>query len=164
MYINILIARIKHLLHNAAATMLVITSAMTAFVPIVSPSVHAQSMINDALNTSESVEETKTLPIAKNREAVRTIRLSVTAYNSEPGQTDATPFNTADGTYVRDGLIAANFLPLGTRVKFPEIYGDKEFIVKDRMNSRYWYKADIWMENHSDAIQFGNKYTTIEIY
>src|SRR3989344_5013785 len=34
-----------------------------------------------------------------------------TAYNSEVGQTDATPFITASGATTPEGIIAANFLP-----------------------------------------------------
>ncbi|MBT4856627.1 3D domain-containing protein [Candidatus Uhrbacteria bacterium] len=87
-----------------------------------------------------------------------------TAYNSLPGQTDSTPFTTASGTTTRHGVIAANFLPFGTRVKIPEIYGDQVFIVEDRMNARYWHKVDIWMEGYDDAIEFGIKNITIEVY
>lgn len=36
------------------------------------------------------------------------------AYSSTNGQTDGTPYLTAIGTPVRDGIIAANFLPIGT--------------------------------------------------
>src|SRR3989344_3213041 len=65
--------------------------------------------------------------------------LAATAYSSTPDQTDDTPFITAKGTTVRDGIIAANFLPFGTRIKIPDIYGDKIFVVEDRMNRRYWH-------------------------
>jgi len=104
-----------------------------------------------------------TLPEIGPREASRTMYISVTAYNSEPGQTDDTPFITAFGTHVRDGIVATNFLPKGTIVRFPDYYGDKEFVVEDRMNSRYHYKVDIWMEHKTDAIQFGHRYLKMEI-
>lgn len=92
-------------------------------------------------------------------------RVVVTAYNSEPGQTDDTPFITAWGTRVRDGIIATNDLPRGTRVRFPEAFGHKVFIVEDRMNSRYTGtgRVDIWMVEKSDAINFGAKYLTMEV-
>lgn len=104
-----------------------------------------------------------TLPEIPRREPRKTMRITVTSYNSEPGQTDDTPFITASGTRTRDGVVAANFLPIGTIVRFPEVFGDKEFIVEDRMNARYYYKADIWMENKQDSINFGAKYLKIEI-
>lgn len=122
----------------------------------------AQSILD--VNAFEQPQTEASFPTAGNREAQRTMKISVTAYNSVPWQTDDTPFNTADGTHVRDGIVAANFLPLGTRVKFPELYGDKEFVVKDRMNPRYRNRADIWMESVPDAKQFGHNYTMIAIY
>ena len=39
--------------------------------------------------------------------------------------------------YGTGNTIAANFLPLGTQVKIPELFGDKVLVVHDRMNSRY---------------------------
>ena len=39
----------------------------------------------------------------------------VTAYSSTPEETDDTPFVTASGTSVRDGVIATNFLEFGTK-------------------------------------------------
>lgn len=149
-------------MYKVAVLALVATSTASAVVPLSVPSVQAQTVLDELV--IEITNETKTLPVAGDREAPRTMKIPVTAYNSLPNQTDSTPFHTADNTHVRDGLVAANFLPLGTRIKFPELYGDKEFIVKDRMNPRYHYKADIWMENYSDAVDFGLNYTTIEIY
>jgi len=89
--------------------------------------------------------------------------LFVTAYSSTVDQTDNTPFITASGSPVRDGVVAANFLRFGTKVRFPNIYGDKVFIVEDRMNSRYNYRVDIWMRTREEAKQFGAKIVLIEI-
>ncbi len=97
------------------------------------------------------------------KEARKTMVMTVTAYSSEPGQTDSTPFITAFGTHVRDGIVATNCLPKGTVVRFPEVYGDKEFVVEDRMNARYYYRMDIWMADTRDAIQFGAKTLKVEI-
>jgi 3D (Asp-Asp-Asp) domain-containing protein len=87
--------------------------------------------------------------------AVRAVEM--TAYTSEVGQTDGSPFITANGTRVRDGVIAANFLKFHTRIRIPELYGDKIFVVMDRMNSRYTQRVDIWMENRREAVRFGVK-------
>jgi 3D (Asp-Asp-Asp) domain-containing protein len=87
-----------------------------------------------------------------------------TAYSSTVDQCDDTPFITANNTRVRDGIIAANFLPFGTRVKIPKLYGDKEFVVTDRMNKKYEYRIDIWMETRQEAIDFGAQYVEIEVY
>lgn len=90
-------------------------------------------------------------------------RVTVTAYSSTPDQTDSSPFITANGTYVYDGLIACNFLPFHTKVKFPEIYGDKIFTVEDRMASWNSHKMDIWMPSRQAALQFGVKKLAYEI-
>jgi 3D (Asp-Asp-Asp) domain-containing protein len=95
----------------------------------------------------------------------RIVRVSMTAYNSLPEQTDSNPFETAMGTTTRHGIVAANFVPLGTYIKIPELYGDEIFIVEDRMNARYTNRVDIWMEEYSDARKFGVKNNvTIEVY
>jgi 3D (Asp-Asp-Asp) domain-containing protein len=77
-----------------------------------------------------------------------------TAYNSLPSQTDSTPWITAAGTRCREGVIASNFLPLGTKVKI-EGYGNRVFTVEDRMNKRYAKRIDIWFRHYNDAKQFG---------
>lgn len=96
-----------------------------------------------------------------------------TAYSSTPGQTDNTPCVTATGydvcenyaLYGSDNTIASNFLPVHTLVKIPELYGDKIFVVRDRMNARYGYNnIDLWMPTYSKAKNFGLKQVTIEIY
>lgn len=104
-----------------------------------------------------------TLPEIPVRPARKTMIITVSAYNSLPEQTDDTPFITAFGTQTRDGIIATNFLPQGTLVRFPEVFGDKEFVVEDRMNERYYYRVDIWMEHKVDAKQFGVKALKMEI-
>jgi 3D (Asp-Asp-Asp) domain-containing protein len=88
----------------------------------------------------------------------------ITAYSSTHSQTDGTPFITASNKKVADGIIANNYFPFGTKVKIPELYGDKIFVVEDRMNSRKSnYQFDIWFADHQEAINFGAQRTTIEI-
>jgi 3D (Asp-Asp-Asp) domain-containing protein len=97
-------------------------------------------------------------------EVVKKVKMIITAYSSEPNQTDDTPFITASNKRVKDGIIANNLLPFGTKVRLPELYGDKIFTVEDRMHSRKGnYQADIWMESTKDAIHFGAKTTYIEV-
>ena len=89
---------------------------------------------------------------------------TITAYSSRPEETDDSPFITADMSHVRDGIIAANFLKFGTKVRMPELYGDKVFEVHDRMNRRFPDRVDIWMENYPSTIKFGIKHNVkIEI-
>lgn len=95
---------------------------------------------------------------------VRKINVIITAYSSTPGQTDDSPYVTAAGTWVKEGIVANNLLPFGTRIKIPELYGNRIFIVEDRMN---WvkgnYHVDIWFPSYSEAVNFGAQKTYIEI-
>ncbi|HVZ11141.1 MAG TPA: hypothetical protein VG941_01855 [Candidatus Paceibacterota bacterium] len=93
----------------------------------------------------------------------RTMIVEATGYSSTPDQTDDSPFITAKGTYVRDGIIAANFLPFGTVVKIPDVFGDKIFVVEDRMNKRYTNRIDVWFSDTPSALKFGLKTVKIEI-
>ena len=103
------------------------------------------------------------IPSPTPEKVVKTIRVVVTAYSSTPEQTDDTPFITASGTRVREGIVAANFLPMGTKIKLPDIYGDKIFVVEDRMHPRKKYMVDIWFASYTEAKQFGAKLTYIEV-
>lgn len=98
---------------------------------------------------------------------VRNFHTIVTAYNSLPEQTDSTPCITADGFNVcshnTEDVIAANFLPFGTRVRIPDYFGTRVFTVHDRMNERYNNRIDVWMREKSDAKNFGARYLKIEI-
>ncbi len=94
---------------------------------------------------------------------IRTVSVVVTAYSSTTWQTDDSPFITASGTNVREGVVAANFLPIGTRIKLPDLYGDKIFVVEDRMHPRQKYVVDIWFPSYSEALNFGAKYTNIQV-
>lgn len=101
----------------------------------------------------------------KSNQAAKYLQVWATAYTSHPFETDSTPFVTASGSTVRDGIVAANFLPMGTKFKVPDLYGDKVFIVEDRMNSRYNNSkaVDIWFESRPEALEFGRKTVVIEL-
>lgn len=113
-------------------------------------------------------------PVAEEREPLRTVVFVATAYNSLPWQTDSSPCITANGhdlcrQFAEEGFgntIATNDLPFGTVIKIPEIYGDKLFVVRDRMNAKYTGKRrlDIWMNEYPDAKKFGVKRIKVEIY
>jgi len=94
----------------------------------------------------------------------RTIKVIITAYSSTLEETDDTPFITAANTAVRDGIIANNMLPFGTKIRIPELYGDKVFTVEDRMSSKKgYYHFDIWFPSKDEAKAFGAKLTNIEV-
>lgn len=98
--------------------------------------------------------------IVRNASA-REMVIVVTAYSSTKDQTDSSPCTTANGYNVCkhniENVIAANFLPFGTHVTFPEVFGEKEFIVQDRMHPRHHNRADIWMKSRAAAKKFGIK-------
>lgn len=89
--------------------------------------------------------------------------VTITAYSSTIDQTDSTPFTTALGTQVRDGIIACNFLKFGTQVRIPSLFGDKIFVVEDRMAIKNSHKIDIWFETREDAKQFGVQFAQVEV-
>lgn len=91
------------------------------------------------------------------------LTLWVTAYSSSPEETDDTPFVTALGTEVRDGIIATNLLPFGTKVIIPELFDDKIFTVEDRMHKRKENFLDIWMPTKKEAKEFGINYTRVMV-
>lgn len=122
----------------------------------------AEPIIFDAQGVNSIVPES--LPPANWREPVRKMRIMITAYSSTVDQCDGDPFTTANGSQVKDGIVAANFLPFGTKVKIPEYFGDKIFSVEDRMNQRYFYNLDVWMETRAEARTFGVRYLEVEIY
>lgn len=99
-----------------------------------------------------------------NWEVTRSYLSQVTVYNSVPEQTQGDPFITASGERVRDGIIAANCLPFGTRLRMPDMYGDKIFIVKDRLAAdKSCFILDIWREQIEGSKSFGAPITKIEI-
>ncbi len=96
--------------------------------------------------------------------AIQRINMLITAYSSTPWETWGDPFITASGARVRDGIVANNMLPFGTKIRLPEIYGDKVFEVKDRLHSRKGpHQIDIWFPEHQQAVNFGIARTYVEI-
>jgi 3D (Asp-Asp-Asp) domain-containing protein len=146
--------------------------ALAVFVSVMpTGSVKAQTIFSPIIDmfTSKDAE----FPVSSGRQAIKTITVVSTAYNSLEGQTDSTPCITANGhdlckQYEEQGYgntVAANFLRMGTQVRFPELYGDKIFIVRDRMNKRYGNgRIDIWLPEYSEAKKFGVKRLKMEIF
>ena len=99
----------------------------------------------------------------KKYEVNRIHNTTITAYSSTVDQTDSDPFITASGSWVEDGIVAANFLPFNTKIRIPEYFGDRVFVVKDRMNRRFYNRVDVWFPSRGQAINFGITYTEIEI-
>lgn len=106
-------------------------------------------------------------PVAAQIPARYSTYVTATAYNSEVGQTDDTPCHTANGFNVcehgYENIVATNNLPLGTRVRFPDLHGDRIFYVMDRMNPRYTSRVDFWMKEKKDAKSFGKRSVRMEV-
>lgn len=93
--------------------------------------------------------------VASIKFSIKTPKVWLTAYSSTLDQTDSTPFITASGERVRDGIIATNIFSFGTKIKIPSLFGDKIFTVKDRMSARKRNGVDIWMPTRAEALDFG---------
>lgn len=107
----------------------------------------SKSVICDGETIDDEVIELKTYELTG----------EFTAYNSEVGQTDSDPFTMANGDRVHTGAIACpRYLGFGSLI---EVEGMGVFVCKDRMNIRYANTPhfDIWMENKSDALEFGRR-------
>lgn len=91
----------------------------------------------------------------------------ITAYNSEVGQCDNTPCVAANGFNVCEhGIedsVATNMFNFGTKIRIPELFGDRVFVVRDRMNKRYTNRIDVWMKKKSHAKMLGVQYANVEV-
>ena len=85
------------------------------------------------------------------------LSVDVTWYTSSVRETDSTPFITADGSQVRDGIIAVSHNLLD---HFE--YGDSLYVkdlgwfeVRDCMHRQWKNRIDIWCDDRDYALQNG---------
>lgn len=146
-------------------------AALIGFLPLIKEKMKADAeMENPVLDLPElAILQENSLafvasPLSPDPKVTSKITVVLTAYSSTPEETDNTPYITAAGTPVRNGIVANNLLPFGTKIRMPELYGDKVFVVEDRMSRKKGnYHFDIWFSNQKAAENFGVKITTIEI-
>ncbi len=129
--------------------------AILANVSTIAPVLPAQALNQPVIESN--VEATALVAKTPMEEGIKRMQLHITAYSSTPDQTDDTPFITAAGTHVRDGIVATNALPMYTRIKIPELFGEKVFVVEDRMAKRFQDRMDIWLPDRGSAMKFGIK-------
>jgi 3D (Asp-Asp-Asp) domain-containing protein len=106
-----------------------------------------------------------------------------TAYNSLPGQTDASPFKTATGARTRFGIVALSrdllrSIPYGSRIvledmgswsngsgrgKYNAMLSRMIFVVEDTMHPRKKGTVDVWFPARRQAIQWGARKLRIRI-
>jgi 3D (Asp-Asp-Asp) domain-containing protein len=113
----------------------------------------------------------------------RTMTVRSTAYNSLPGQTDASPFKTATGARTRFGVVALSrdllrSIPYGSRVvledmgswsngsgrgKYNRMLSGMVFVVEDTMHPRKTGTVDVWFPARRQAIQWGARRLRLRI-
>ena len=130
--------------------------------PKISSLAYTEITANPYFNKIQMIVSSHFKPETKN------IHIYVTAYSSSPDETDDTPCIAASGydlcKHDRENVVACNFLPFGTKVRFPELDADRTYTVVDRMHERFNSRMDIWMKSKEAAKNFGKKYLTVEIY
>jgi 3D (Asp-Asp-Asp) domain-containing protein len=113
----------------------------------------------------------------------RSMVVRSTAYNSMPGQTDASPFKTATGARTRFGIVALSrdllrSIPYGSRIvledmgswsngsgrgKYNRMLSTMIFVVEDTMHPRKKGTVDVWFPARRQAIQWGARKLRIRI-
>lgn len=112
---------------------------------------------------SNSLLQANSPSAVDSREWASRFLVTVTAYSSSEDETDSTPNVTASGTRARDGVIASNLFPMGTQLRIPDLFGDRVFVVEDRMHRRFRDRIDIWMPSKWRALHFGKQLAEVEI-
>lgn len=145
-------------------TPLIIFSAIGTSIPTVTGSTFER--VGYRLPMGVAVVNANSLLQAKSPgkpERAQKFLINVTAYSSSEDETDSTPHVTASGTKTRDGVVASNLFPLGTRIKIPELFGNRVLVVEDRMHGRFTDRIDIWMPSKWSALRFGKKQAEVEV-
>jgi 3D (Asp-Asp-Asp) domain-containing protein len=127
----------------------------------------AAELSNLIMTIADSTSQTESTTTPNNIKVIKESTHIMTAYNSDVGQTDNSPCITANGFNVCEhgieDTIATNFLPFGTKVKIPELFGDRIFVIRDRMSKKHPNRVDVWMKDKHDAIHFGVKIAKIQV-
>jgi 3D (Asp-Asp-Asp) domain-containing protein len=89
------------------------------------------------------------------------ITATITQYTPRPEETDSTPFITASGKRVEEGIVANNCLEFGTLVEIENEF----YMVEDRMNKRFGCNHfDIFAFSLEEALKFGKQTLSVTIY
>ncbi|MCB9798784.1 3D domain-containing protein [Candidatus Nomurabacteria bacterium] len=165
-------ANLAHVYKQLATVIMGAIVIATVGVPSMVASEYVASASDYTLGSDE--EPPNSFPVSENREPRYTQWVTVTAYSLEAAQTDSTPCIPANGEDLckmreKQGYhntIAANFLRFNTNVRLPELFGDKVFIARDRMNARYngTNRIDVVMDTREEAIAFGVKHVKMEVF
>ncbi|MDP3729681.1 MAG: 3D domain-containing protein [bacterium] len=137
------------------------SAILTIIITFHTPVAVAQEPID--LGYESAIYETSIITAAPRSAPGQTVTVTLTGYSSTEDQTDDSPFITASNKQVADGIVAANFLPFGTRLQIPKLFGDKVFTVEDRMHKRFSDRVDIWFADRNTALNFGRRTAEIVI-
>lgn len=157
---------------NLLGLTLIITVGLLGFYPYYLPASEKArahglfGLIEKEIFELQIVQETTFLPMAtiSHRDFTRIINVVATAYSPSVEETDDTPFITASGSVVREGIIANNLLPFGTKVRFPKLFPNRIFVVEDRMHWRLGgNNVDLFFFSKKDALNFGARYAQMEV-
>lgn len=134
------------------------------FLEIAIPPIGEADYISDMANAPLLLMQENSLLSISEPIVSEKMQMVITAYSSTVWETDSDPLVTASGDTVEDGIVANNMLPFGTKIRIPEVFGNKVFVVKDRMNKRKGDNhLDIWFPEHQLAKNFGVKISYVEI-
>ena len=154
-----------HRIQRGKAREILFASLLLAALSTVEPLAAAGApTLPESVAVEPSIQATSVTAEAVPHRAPKTIRVTATGYSSTPDQTDDSPFITAANTSVRDGVVAANFLPFGTKIMIPAYAGNKVYTVEDRMHRRFSVDyIDLWFPNRAQANSFGKREVEIVI-
>ncbi|MDR7496817.1 MAG: hypothetical protein QN174_07660 [Armatimonadota bacterium] len=123
------------------------------------------------LRCTPTREQRREAKVVQLRMPALPLRLEVeaTAYNSEPAQTDRTPWIAAWGDDIRHlrarGInpiaVSRDLLPVlppGSAVRI----GAAEFVVADTMAAQWRRRVDLWMPSRGAALRWGTRRVTLE--
>ena len=119
--------------------------------------------------THHKTEVRGTLKEKNEEEKVKRRRVNVTAYapldpNAIYGMDySGDPTITASGSRSREGIVAANFLEFGTKIRIPALFGDEVLVVEDRMAPSFDNTVDVLLYSRQEALNFGTKNAYIEV-
>ncbi|MFA6406906.1 MAG: hypothetical protein WCW34_05330 [Patescibacteria group bacterium] len=131
----------------------------------------ALELANDAIQIQGFVVPEKIdsiLQVTANTPVKFTKRVTVTAYNSVPWQTDSTPCISADGSNICELKIkgeesCAAALPFGTKINIP---GFGVCTVRDRLAPRFSNRIDLYFggaEKIKAAKQWGKRALLVDV-
>lgn len=99
--------------------------------------------------------------VKQERPRNRKVIANCSAYTADPAECGGNASGiTASGRRAVEGrTVAMDDVPLGTRVRI----NGKTYVVEDRFGGGYSNRVDIYMNNKSDAINFGRQNLEVEI-